>query len=322
MTVWSRRILVPAPAGAPAVRCVAGRRWPTQTDEAGAWAMIEAHPGVSPDVVADTTPAAATWWEVDPQILDNGVVRAEFSADCGITRLCWDGRFADLAGPIAAGMPDLCVHARGPVRARLGTATDGWELRAGDAWLTGYRSAAGVLRIPTRHAGPLRAAGTGAGFLVPPGGRATDVRWVAVGHDLDPADEGAGLASGCAVAADRPIAADWADGVLTLRHDGPVRWAIAHPSAHLTRLAMDLASGDALPAGGPRLRWADADGLWITPVPGGATWQDQHDRRRRAVLFGPGVVRDGRGAPLPQTPEGDGWVLNIPPRGQGILQWD
>ena len=67
-------------------------------------------------------------WEVTPLVLDNGIVRGEFDALGQLTRLCWNGIFAELAGPAVAprcdgrpvgGSAVVTVEESGPVRGRL-----------------------------------------------------------------------------------------------------------------------------------------------------------------------------------------------------------
>ncbi len=81
----------------------------------------------------------ATHWEVAPEVLDNGIVRAEFDRAGQLTRLCWDGVFADLAGPAVvpkftgsdrkepksdSSVTCLVLEA-GPVRARVAVTRSG-----------------------------------------------------------------------------------------------------------------------------------------------------------------------------------------------------
>lgn len=67
-------------------------------------------------------------WEITDRVLDNGLVRAELDDLGQIIRLCWNGVFAELAGPIVAprldgnalgGTATIHVLETGPVRARV-----------------------------------------------------------------------------------------------------------------------------------------------------------------------------------------------------------
>lgn len=76
---------------------------------------------------SDPVPGAA--WEVNAKTLDNGLVRAELDLHGQIERLCFAGRFVELAGalvhPLLNGVPlgghpaEIRVLEHGPVRARL-----------------------------------------------------------------------------------------------------------------------------------------------------------------------------------------------------------
>lgn len=109
-----------------------------------------------------------TAWQVGPEVLDNGRVRAEFDHLGRLTRLCVDGRFADLAGPAVDPCDDqghpleglvagaARVVCAGPVRARVERA-----LRSprGEEWRLGYQLDAGsdllVITLERGDGGPV-----------------------------------------------------------------------------------------------------------------------------------------------------------------------
>lgn len=119
-------------------------------------------------------PVPDSAWEVDEKTIDNGIVRGEFDALGQLTRLCWNGVFAELAGPAAAprldgkplgGTAEITVNESGPVRARIdvvrttpqGTLRIAYVLHAHEDGLRIESSWNGsgdlVLEHPTAHRG-------------------------------------------------------------------------------------------------------------------------------------------------------------------------
>ena len=80
------------------------------------------------DLVPFEQPLGGEQWEVTEKVLDNGWVRAEFNAQGGITRCCFDGTFVDvdkaIGQPLIDGKqpsvePKIRPLESGPSRGRL-----------------------------------------------------------------------------------------------------------------------------------------------------------------------------------------------------------
>lgn len=190
-------------------------------------------------------------WEVEETVLDNGIVRAELDPLGQITRLCWNGVFAELAGPAVTprvnGLPlggsaTINVLEAGPVRARVcvvRTTTAGllkvtYTLHAHDdglrvaiAWSPAEGHADDDFEIdhPTAHRGcHLHLAGElcrstlpqALSLTHPPAGPQGGVRWATLGDSA-----GRGLA----IVAGRPIVLSAAGGVLRV-HGAPTSYAL------------------------------------------------------------------------------------------------
>ena len=115
----------------------AGARHPVQPAEGPmgpTWLVqIPLGPLAGTSLKLSDEPTQGAHWEVDTNVIDNGRVRAELDSYGQITRLCWDGVFADLSGPVCApavdGLPlagnaDISVLEDGPVRARIAVRRD------------------------------------------------------------------------------------------------------------------------------------------------------------------------------------------------------
>ena len=176
---FARQTLVTLPeAGRPwAVRDHQGRIAPVQIAEGeGLLTCLRLEALEAVQLEAHDEPAPEANWEVTPSVLDNGIVRAELDALGQVTRLCWDGVFAELAGPAVAphvddlplsGEPVIEVVESGPVRARISvvrTAADGvlhltYTLIAQedglriDARWEGFNGQTCVIQVPTAHRG-------------------------------------------------------------------------------------------------------------------------------------------------------------------------
>ena len=204
-------------------------------------------------------PVADAAWEVEPTVLDNGVVRAELDSLGQVTRLCWDGVFAELSGPAVAPRVDgrllggtavVTVQEAGPVRARLSvrrTATEGtllvtYTLHAHEDCLriTASWTGAGDLSLshPTAHRGSrLIAAGEmsrvalhqARSVVTEPMAPLAGVRWAALG-------DAAGR--GLAVVAGRPLVVEADGGDLRVLGSSGVGYALA--AAHRRAGALNL----------------------------------------------------------------------------------
>jgi hypothetical protein len=133
---FARRCLVTFPlenaGSARSVRDSAGARFPLQHVEGplGTELLLELPmAGLEcKQLELDDASCAGALWEVDKTVLDNGRVRAEFDDVGQIMRLCVDGQFIELAGPLPTpyvdGVPfigpaTITVLESGPVRARV-----------------------------------------------------------------------------------------------------------------------------------------------------------------------------------------------------------
>jgi hypothetical protein len=284
---------------------------PVRDDEPAPWAVRDAGGAIEPVQVTEGPlgrewlcslelgAAAATTltaldadaptchWEVAPGVIDNGRVRAELDDRGRIARLCVDGRFVDLDGPLAdprrdggslPGSAAVTVLEEGPVRARVAVALDAADgrldlvytlhahedcLRIQAAW-AGDPERAPVLAHPLRLRG---AELVGAGDLarrrfpvaasVRRGPMAPEPGWRWA--ELDDAG-GRGLL----LASPAPIVLRAEAGCLEVWLDGTTTWAVtatrAQPGLLAEHLAMGLRPCD-LPARAPLLRWGDLGGL-------------------------------------------------------------
>lgn len=273
-------------------------------------------------------PAPGAHWEVSPRLLDNGRVRAELDDLGQIVRLCWDGVFADLAGPACsavidglplAGPAEIAVLEDGPVRARLAVRRETpagrldlvYTLHAYEDALRIHASWSGTATCWCDHATAQRSAllhlaGEGARWSRPQAASAVDaampwtggVRWASLA-------DAAGR--GLAVAAGRPLTLRACGGHLRIRVDGGgVAWALAAPrrasdTLSLGALAEHLAvPGRSLPAGTavPRpFRLADQGSLVPLWAARPAGWDgelllaEQAGARSRAWLLPGGALR-------------------------------
>lgn len=193
-------------------------------------------------------PVEDSAWEVEPTVLDNGIVRAELDALGQVTRLCWDGVFAELTGPAVApridgrllgGTATVTVVESGPVRARVSvrrTAGEGtllitYTLHAHEDCLRITASWTGegdlALAHPTGHRGSrLIAAGElsrvalnqSRSVVTPPMEPLAGVRWAALG-------DAAGR--GLAVVAGRPLVIEAEGGELRVLGSTGITYALA-----------------------------------------------------------------------------------------------
>ncbi len=144
---FARRLIAALPAGAEtppwSLLDADGARYPVQVAEGafGRELLVPLELGALEcrRLLPGTEMVDAAHWEVAPEVLDNGIVRAEFDRVGQLTRLCWDGVFADLAGPAVvpayiggdadAPEPDISVAClvleAGPVRARVAVTRSG-----------------------------------------------------------------------------------------------------------------------------------------------------------------------------------------------------
>ena len=312
------------------------------------WAMVDSHGRQSPVQVVEGVagpelltclelgaleavtlravdePVADVTWEVEERILDNGLVRAELDALGQVSRLCWRGVFAELAGPAVApringaalgGVVSISILEAGPVRARIcvvRTAAAGvlrvtYTLHAHDdglrvavAWSPSPDHADADLELdhPTAHRGCfLHLAGELSRSTVPQAWSLTHppidpqggVRWATLG---DAAGRGLALVAG------RPVVVSAAGGVLKV-HGAPTAYALyaaaRGTSANLGQLALALSSpgrATALeePVSAP-FRLAELGGLvplWArrpAEWAGEVVFSEQHQSRGRAWLF-------------------------------------
>lgn len=111
-----------------------GRRHPVQVVEGPLGRMALAVPFLPAaggcQLTTEADPVPAGHWEVSPQVIDNGLLRAELDEQGLIHRLLIDGRFQHLAGPMLqpvldglplSGQAQVTVLESGPVRARITT---------------------------------------------------------------------------------------------------------------------------------------------------------------------------------------------------------
>jgi len=140
---FARRAVVAMPlpdARAPwsLVHPASGATYPAQVVEGpvGRELLVEVPLGALAGVRLEPAdePAAGPAWEVSEDVLDNGLVRAEFDVFGQVQRLCFAGTFVEVAGPLVrpalegvplGGSPAMVrVLEDGPVRARVAVARD------------------------------------------------------------------------------------------------------------------------------------------------------------------------------------------------------
>lgn len=231
-----------------------GARHPVQgidTPLGPAWLVqLRLGPLASTHLVARDEPVPGAHWEVSAQVLDNGIVRAELDALGQIARLCWDGVFADLAGPACApcldGLPmsgpaTITVLETGPVRARVRVQREAqggrleltYTLHAGEDHLRVAATWAGDGACWLDHATAQRAADLllsvegarwrvvqAASAIVPPMEPTPGVRWACL---ADSAGRGLALCAG------RPICVHGHAGHLRVLAGPGASWALAAP---------------------------------------------------------------------------------------------
>ena len=266
-------------------------------------------------------PAAGSHWEVSEKVLDNGRVRAELDALGQIGRLCWDGVFADLAGPACAPSVDglplggeavITVLEDGPVRARIAVRRETPEgrldlvyslhahedhLRVRATWsgnsscwidhATAQRSAELHLAIE----GARWAEAQSASVLRPPMDPTPGIRWASLADSAG---------RGIAAVAGRPVCVHAHAGHLRILVSPGSAWSLAAPrrtagALSLGQLAEHLAvPGRSLPSGVsvPRpFRLADLGALvplWVRRPAGWAgelLLAEQSGARTRAWLL-------------------------------------
>lgn len=309
-----------------------GARHPVQPTEGAlgpAWLVqVPLGPLASTNLAPSDDPAGACHWEVGPRVLDNGRVRAEFDGLGQVVRLCWDGVFADLAGPACApaidGLPlageaEVSVLEDGPVRARIAVRREGpagrldltWSLHADEDLLRVHATWTGDGECWLDHAtaqrsASLHAAIEGARWSLPQAASCTEppmdptpLRWAAL---ADTAGRGMALAAG------RPITVHANAGHLRVLVAPAAAWALVSPrrgsGAPLGQVAEHLAiPGRPLPAGitvTRPFRLADLGGLtplWVRRPAGWAgelLLAEQHGARTRAWMLP--TVRPAPGA--------------------------
>ena len=269
-------------------------------------------------------PVADVQWEVEERVLDNGLVRAEFDTLGQVTRLCWRGVFAELAGPAVTprlngeslgGSATISVLEAGPVRARLcvvrsaaaGVLRITYTMHAHDdglrvavAWspTADYADAELEFDHPTAHRGcHLHLAGELSRSSLPQALSLTQpamapqggVRWATLG---DAAGRGLGVVAG------RAIVVSASGGVLKV-HGAPTSYALyaaaRHNGLNLGQLALALATpGRATALEAPVMapfHLADLGGLvplWArrpAEWAGEVVFSEQRQSRGRAWLF-------------------------------------
>ncbi len=133
-----------------------GRRCPVQVCEGPfgpeMLASLRLGPLEARDLSVYDDPVSGPQWEVSETVIDNGRVRAELGSDGLITRLCLDGRYLPLTGPLPCplrngtplgGESEITVLENGPVRARVAVAITHqdellrltYTLQADEPWL-------------------------------------------------------------------------------------------------------------------------------------------------------------------------------------------
>ncbi|GDY13093.1 hypothetical protein LBMAG53_19710 [Planctomycetota bacterium] len=330
---FARRALTVLPAGDQrppwALRAADGRQAPVQvvdlpdgSRELLVSFQLDALQGLA--LTGESEPVAEPNWEVSATVLDNGVVRAEFDALGHVSRLCWDGRFADLIGPAVAprrdGLPltgetTVTVAEAGPVRGLVvverrclgGTLSVRYELHAHEdvlrvqaAWTASgdqAHSEPPVLVHPTGHrAGDLWCSGDGGRWSIPAKASlfsscdpVRGIRWASLG------DSGG---RSLAVVGARPLAVRAESGHLEVAVEGNVQYAIAGPRGdgrlNLGQLAQHLACPARASTAGERTapwRFTDLGGvvpLWARRIKdwrGAVLLAEQAGSRGRATWF-------------------------------------
>ena len=320
---FTRQLLtvLPLDCGKPwAVTDQHGRVAPVQVSEEGLLVSLELGALEAVQLSTHDDPAEDAAWEVEEKVLDNGVVRAEFDTLGQLTRLCWDGVFAELAGPCVAATVDgvplagtatISVIETGPVRGRVdvlrntpqGLLRISYVLHAHE---DGLRISAVwdgpgqlVLQHPTSHRGcQLHLAGELCRTTIPQarsltqpiGAPTAGVRWATLG---DAAGRGIALIGG------HPLTVSAAGGLLSV-HGEQVTYALhaarrAPGGLNLGQLSLALASPgrstsleEPVP---PPFRLADLGGLVPLWARAPAEWAgevvlaDQAEARGKAFLF-------------------------------------
>lgn len=365
----AREVVVALPAGRRpwGVRDAAGRHHPAQVVEgaAGPELLVSLPLGPLECTILDPLdePVPGCRWEVGERALDNGRLRVELDALGQVVRLCGDGIFADLAGPAVApelgGLPlagDAVIEVAeaGPVRARLlvirrtaqGILRIGYTLHAHEAVLRVSATWEGDGQPDLAHPTSLRGAQLeAAGELAPqrwaqaasvfprPAAAASGMRWALL-------DDGGGR--GLALLAPRPFAGTAQAGVLRVRSDGPLAYALALAdgarAAGPGRLALHLAcpgrassAERALPS---PLRLAADPGLvplWASRPQGwtGELLLADHGLRRGRALLQVGTAREawrcdaagGTLQRLPAAPDGDGFLIDHGAGAVLLVRW-
>jgi len=308
----------------PAMRSRDGAQHPLQAIAEGWLVQLALPPLAGAALEPLAAPVAGAHWEVSPSVLDNGRVRAELDPLGRIARLCWDGVFADLAGPAVdpgdSTAAVVAVAEAGPVRARVTVQRDlpGGRLElayvlhalddhlliaarwlgAGDCWLD----------HPTR--------------VLSTGVDACERRWASLA-------DAAGR--GLAIAAGSPVEATTSEHGLRVRVGAATAYALAAPrrgrGLTLGQLAEHLAVPAQAGAGPIRPAVRLAEPVSLTPLwaarpegwDGELLLAEQAGARTRTWLLadrsrgGECWKVDATGAPIarcPASPEGDGWQLD------------
>lgn len=360
---WSRRCVVAFPAPdhrAPwaVVDTASGARYPVQVVEGihgSEWLVSLPMGGLEQRILRseDEPVNGGAPWEVSEEVLDNGFVRVELDLYGAIQRLCFAGRFVDIAAPLlsvglqaqalAVSPARVAVLEDGPVRARVMVTIEtgvgimhltytlhafdpclrvsvAWDSPEPDRWLA----------LPTNHHGRPWRGGWGFGYEdVPRANWQHGLTWLA-------ADDGDG--GGMVIASAHPLTVRLDDGTARIGVRPGLTLVIADPKAvdpttvieHWVRpgVALDQAITNlgirvVAPAG------VSCVGLTLSEHSYELVLAEHLRRRQRVWVFPAkmtvGMVADLRGhnlGPATISPDGDAFMIDLAPSACLRLRWN